>query len=111
MWILNYVTKNSISEQPAEKGSVKLSSGGRLQVSASSEYSSIPAVAPYGIVSLPPVGAETVVISAGRENIYLGAISPSEELSPGELMLRSEGGATIALKNDGYVYINGRRVE
>lgn len=110
MWILNYVTKNSINESLAEKGSVEGSSDGRVQINASSDYSKIPIAAPYGISYVPLVGEESVVLTAGGEDICLGTVAKAENLKPGELMLSSSGGASIVLKNDGNVYINGRAV-
>ncbi|MCH5303402.1 MAG: phage baseplate assembly protein [Ruminococcus sp.] len=110
MWILNYVTKNSISNSVAEKGNVKSVSDGHVQINASSEYAKIPIIAPYGITYAPIAGEESVVLQAGGENICLGTVSKNETLSPGELMLSSSGGATILLKNDGNVYINGKKV-
>lgn len=110
MWILNYVTKNSISDAVADKGNVKSASDGRVQINASSDYAKIPIVAPYGIAYSPVAGEESVVLSAGGEDICIGTISKSESLSPGELMLSSSGGASILLKNDGNVYINGKKV-
>ena len=110
MWILNYVTKNSINDTVADKGSVKGSKNGKVKINASSDYAKIPIAAPYGITYMPVAGEESVVLSAGGENICLGTVSKSSNLEPGELMLKSAGGASITLKNDGYVYINGRRV-
>lgn len=108
MWILNYVTKNSINDSLAEKGNIKGASDGCVKVNASSDYAKIPIAAPYGISYVPTAGEESVVLSAGGENICLGTLSKNADLNPGELMLRSSGGASIALKNDGKVYINGR---
>lgn len=108
MWILNYVTNNSISEASADKGCIKGASDGKVKIHASSDYSQIPVAAPYGVSYLPVAGEETVVLCAGGENICLGTLSKSKGLEPGELMLESAGGASIELKNDGKVYINGR---
>ncbi len=110
MWILNYVTKNSISDSVADKGNIKAASNGTVQINASSDYSKIPIVAPYGISYVPTVGEESVVLTASGEDICLGTISKAQNLNPGELMLRSSGGACLTLKNDGKVYVNGREI-
>jgi phage gp45-like len=107
MWLLNYVTKNSITESSAEKGSIKSVDGATVQVDASSDFKRIPVVVPYGVYYVPPVGEESVVISVGGEDFCLGTLGKEANLSSGELMLRSAGGASIVLKNDGHVYING----
>jgi hypothetical protein len=109
MWILNYVTKNSIAQSAPDKGSVKASSNGKIHVDASSSYSAIPIVAPYGITYASPGGEDSVVIKANGCDVCLGTISAKNNLQPGELMLSSKGGASIVLKNDGGVYINGVR--
>ncbi len=109
MWILNYVTKNSVGELPAEKGQVKSSSEGKVHINASSDFAAIPIVAPYGISWAAPSGEGSVVINAGGSDVCLGTIAKENDLSPGELMLSSSGGASIVLKNDGGVYINGVR--
>jgi hypothetical protein len=109
MWILNYVTKKSIGESPAEKGNIAASSDGRVHVNASSEFSEIPIVAPYGISYSPPSGEGTVVINANGSDVCLGTVAKGANLEVGELMLSSLGGASIVLKNDGGVYINGVR--
>lgn len=93
-----------------EQGSVRGSYGGRLQVNASSDFRHLPIVAPYGVVSVPPAGESSVVIPVSSGDVCAGVIAPEKELSPGELMLYSAGGASIVLKNDGGVYINGKKL-
>lgn len=67
-------------------------------------------VAPYGIAYVPPVGEGAVVVPFDGGEACVGVIaSYPEKLSKGELMLFSAGGASIVLKNDGSVYINGER--
>lgn len=109
MWLIDYVTKNSIPSSLAEKGSVKGACDGQVQVKASSDYRNLPIVAPYGIAYVPTAGENTVVVSANGENVCMGVVAPKEDLQPGELMLFSSGGASLVLKNDGGVYINGER--
>ena len=41
--------------------------------------------------------------------LCMGVVAPQEKLESGELMLYSAGGASITLKNDGNVYINGKK--
>ena len=40
----------------------------------------------------------------------LGVLAKNVELDEGEVMLSSKGGASIVLKNDGRVLINGKAV-
>ncbi|MCH5299567.1 MAG: phage baseplate assembly protein [Ruminococcus sp.] len=110
MWILNYVTQNSLTPSLPEKGRVKGSVGSKVQVDASSDFGQINVVSPYGIAYVPPVGEQSVVINADGENFCLGTVAPTKRLQAGEIMLFSAGGASIELKNDGNVYINGKKV-
>jgi phage gp45-like len=109
MWLLNYVTKNSISSPKTEQGSVRGASDGKVQVNASSDFRQLPIVAPYGIAYVPPAGETSVVMPVGGEDMCAGVVAPCKNLNPGELMLYSSGGASIVLKNDGSVYINGKK--
>lgn len=108
MWLINYVTKNSISNPKSEKGNIKSYADGKVQVNASSDFKQLPIVAPYGIAYVPPVGCQTVVMPVYGGEMCLGTVDKKElALEPGEVMLYSSGGATLELKNDGFVYING----
>ena len=42
--------------------------------------------------------------------VGLGVIANSSQLQEGELMLYSKGGASIVLKNDGRVLVNGQEL-
>jgi hypothetical protein len=42
--------------------------------------------------------------------VSLGVLAKNVELDEGEVMLSSKGGASIVLKNDGRVLINGKAV-
>ena len=87
MWLLRYMTKNSLSPRGAVKGDVQGQDG--TAVLSSGEHKNLRLCQPYGVVSLGVLGQE-------------------QSLSEGELMLYSKGGASIVLKNDGRVLINGR---
>lgn len=66
---------------------------------------------PYGIESVPPKGELAAVVQAGRTLCSLGTQCGGRlELEPGEIGLFSRGGASLVLKNDGRVLINGREL-
>lgn len=112
MWLIDYVTKNSISNPRGEKGNIKSYANGKVQVNASSDFKQLPIVVPYGIIYAPPAGCQTVVMPVYGGEMCIGIINNKEiNLEPGEVMLYSSGGATLELKNDGYVYINGVKFE
>ena len=107
MWIIDYITRNSITDNRTEQGSVRGSAAGRVEINASSSFSKTPVSAPYGIAYVPPEGEKSVVVSSSDGEVCIGTISPDKGLKPGEIMFYSKGGATLKLGNDGKVYING----
>ena len=112
MWISRYMTENSFGGDSASVGVVRASQGDEVTVSATNEHFSLPVALPYGIAYAPPVGCRSVVLPTEAGNICLGVIGEKrDDLEPGELMLTSSGGASIVLKNDGRVLINGRTVD
>lgn len=111
MWISGYVTGNSFDRNSASVGEVR-SASAKVSVSAAADHIGMPTAAPYGVVSVPPVGARSLVLPTDGGNVCLGVIgAPTDQLEQGELMLSSAGGACIVLKNDGRVLINGRAVQ
>ncbi|MBE6824876.1 MAG: hypothetical protein E7513_05965 [Ruminococcaceae bacterium] len=111
MWLLDYVTKNSFQKDDISCGDVTASSRGAVAVNSSLEHRDLPIVAPFGIAYNPPVGEKSVVVPLQGGRACVGVISPYKSLKPGELMLFSKGGASIVLKNDGTVLINGKVYE
>ena len=73
-------------------------------------YINIPVVSPYGVVAIPPKGTSAVVLPTGNTAVCLGTPQKNTDLQEGEIMLFSSGGASIVLKNDGRVLINGREL-
>ena len=110
MWLLNYITQNSISTPDAVKGELSVSATGGTSVVSSDEHKELELCFPYGVVSVPPAGERAVVLPLSDGEVGLGVLSRGIGLEEGELMLYSKGGASIILKNDGKVLINGREV-
>lgn len=65
---------------------------------------------PYGFASVVPVGESAVVLPLANGEVSLGVLAKNVGLDEGEVMLSSKGGASIVLKNDGRVLINGKVV-
>lgn len=108
MWITSYLAKNRAS-QSATSGSVMNADSTGVEVSASRKYREVPVVAPYGIYWVPPAGEQAVMVHTPASDLCMGVVnSGAQELEPGELMLCSDGGASIVLKNNGSVLINGK---
>ena len=111
MWISRYVTENSFSKDSPSVGVVRAAGGEKVSVSASSDHRSLPIAAPYGIAYVAPIGSRSLVLPTESGNVSLGVIGEAgADLQPGEMMLYSAGGATVVLKNDGRVLINGKAV-
>ena len=106
MWLLRYMAKNSLSARGAVKGDVQGQDG--TAVLSSGEHKNLRLCQPYGVASIPPEGACAVVLPLDDGEVSLGVLGQEQSLSEGELMLYSKGGASIVLKNDGRVLINGR---
>ncbi len=111
MWISSFMAKNIKENTSATTGSVSDSKGSSVEVEASRRHMNVPLVAPYGISCVPPVGAQAVLVHTSAQDACVGVVcEETTQLQPGELMLRSAGGASILLKNDGKVYINGKEL-
>ena len=67
-------------------------------------------VNPPGIISVPGKNNNLVIIPADGRQMCIGVRVPYYEnnIEPGEVLIMSDGGASIRLANDGNVYINGR---
>ncbi len=111
MWLTSFLNKGK-NVTTATKGSVTASAQSSVQVDASTQHDDVAVVAPYGIAYVPPVGEGAVIVPFDGGEACVGVIADSPlKLSRGELMLYSQGGASILLKNDGSVLINGKKVE
>ena len=111
MWLSEYVTRNNLKGEGNASGEIRSAEKGTVSVSADRDHRSLPIIAPAGIAYVPAVGSQTVVLPADSGSVCLGVVSPAiDDLQAGELLLYSAGGATILLKNDGRVLINGRAV-
>lgn len=109
MWLMHYITRNSLSAPGAAKGEWS-ADGGESGVAASGQHKNLELCLPYGVLSLPPVGERAVVLPLEDGEVGLGVLRQTDGLEEGEVMLYSKGGATLVLKNDGRVLINGREV-
>ena len=104
MWLMNYITKNSITAPKAEKGGVK-SSGNTVSVDSSEEHRGIKCCVPYGFASVVPVGESAVVLPLANGEVSLGVLAKNVELDEGEVMLSSKGGARDTMIKNGDIVI------
>ena len=110
MWLTSFLNKGK-AVSGASKGSVTLADERKLEIDSATQHRDVSVVAPYGIAYVPPLGKGAVVVPFDGGEACVGVVtSYPEKLKRGELMLYSSGGASIVLKNDGCVYINGKKV-
>lgn len=103
MWISKQIA--AVQEKPvAEFAQVT----GESTAQGRQEYRSLRRAAPWGVAYLPPATAQAVLVESTSGMVCVGTLSESKNLSPGELLLYSAGGARIYLKNNGEVEINGQ---
>lgn len=111
MWVSQYLTSHSFQDAKTSVGEVSASSQEKSDVNSSNEYFQIRRLSPYGVSSVPADGSDSVIVHTARGDFLLSVMDPGVSLEPGEVALHSMGGASIVLKNDGRVLINGRTVE
>jgi hypothetical protein len=73
-----------------------------------SEYRNVAQVGPWGILWKAPVSAQTILVDTNLGKTSIGAVQSKKALEPGELLLFSQGGAEIYLKNNGEIVLNGQ---
>ena len=88
-------------------GKVSLS-GEECAVMGFSEHRGIGIYTPGGYFWRPCIGDEVLVLKDGG---IVGKICEDAGLLPGEVCIRSNGGAEIRLLNDGTVHIKGKIIE
>lgn len=81
---------------------------GKFDRAGSGEYRDFALAAPWGIAYMPPDAARAVLVNSTEGMVCAGAVVEETALEPGELLLFSQGGARIYLKNSGEVVINGQ---
>lgn len=107
MWLTSFLSKGSF-KTPATKGSITGTGVSSVSIDASTQHRDVSLVAPYGFAYVPPVGESAVLVPFDGGEACVGVMAGlPENLERGEVMLYSAGGASIVLKNDGSVLING----
>ena len=110
MWLTSFMAKNIKDKNNAETGIVSESKAGGVTLHTSSKHTQVPLVAPWGLVCVPPVGTQALMLDTASGKVCAGVMmSVPEGLEEGELMLCSKG-ASVVLKNDGRVLINGKEL-
>jgi len=107
MWL----SKKAAGRQNAGQAAVaRVTMGGAsLGVFRETEERRVPLFAPGGYVWRPEAGEELLVLRCSGETCAVGEEMGErpEGMLPGEVMIRSKGGASLFLRNDGTIEING----
>lgn len=77
---------------------------------SSSETRGVPVFAPRGISYRPCEGDRMLILPVDGADTCVGCLCVNTGLASGELKLSSAGGATILLKNNGEIILNGLRI-
>ncbi len=109
MWITNIMTKSTIKTNQVAKADIVSTQNGKVTTNGS-YISGAYIIAPYGVMSVPPKNAKTVLVNTSGDNFCMGVRLDTANLKAGEVRLCSLGGACVELKNDGNVYVNGRQI-
>lgn len=111
MWISKNIALQTQIGYTSELGEVSESGNGCFSGYGQNGKGRYYIASPGGMVYYPQKGERAVIVSTDSGNICTGIIKEKDdELEPGELKLYSAGGASIMLKNDGSVWINGKEV-
>ncbi|NCC87421.1 MAG: hypothetical protein EOM05_06075 [Clostridia bacterium] len=109
MWITKQlVQKEKVTN--ATSAQVTMTDKNAVCTTGSAEHRYIPIYAPYGIDSVPPFGAQVLLLDSENGTVCAGTLCETGQAQAGELRLFSQGGAYIVLKNDGDILLNGVRI-
>lgn len=94
-------------QDSATVAQVTFSEGGDFGAASTAEQRSVPVFAPRGVAYTPCEGDNLLLLSADGREVCVGVLGTHTGLVPGELRLVSAGGASIHLKNNGDIVLNG----
>lgn len=98
--------KQKATRNTAKLATVTATNG--LQLVGDGAHRNLRVVAPYGIQTKPVVGSTVALLPlSSGEYLLLGAVGEDNALQAGELRLQNSAGATILLKSDGSISLNG----
>lgn len=92
----------------AEFAEIAICKDGKVNTKGAVPTVSANVIAPYGVAFAVPNGEKAVMLPVGSTTVCLGVVQQANNLQQGEVMLYSSGGASVILKNDGRVLINGK---
>ena len=106
MWMSKNIAA-SVPREVAQEGTVTMSNSFSWEAGATVSGRDYPCFAPYGYSYCAPGGESVLLVPSETGSACVGTAVNSNGLSAGEISIRSLGGASVVLKNDGSVIING----
>lgn len=105
MWLSRRIVQETPESEPATLGTVSIG-GEDAAVVTDGEKRNAKVISPGGYC-WQPSEADSVLVIKGNELYVPGMLQSGGALSPGEVMVYSRG-ATLRLKNDGTIEVQGR---
>lgn len=102
MWL----SKRNRQEKPVYTSGTVSIEGENCAVAGFTESRGAEVFAPGGYIWKPALGDSVLVFKDGSADI-IGKKCPEADIQPGEVCIKSLGGAEIYLRNDGTVIISG----
>lgn len=96
----------STEQSAAETGVITLNKDDITEANSSMPSRGAQCFSPYGYSARIPVGDEVLIVNGSSGSAVAGVKMNAGTLEQGEIEIKSLGGATILLKNDGSVVIN-----
>ena len=111
MWISRNIISRS-SKPVVDTASADSGIDNRVSAVSAQGKGQCEIINPPGILSVPGRYNDIFVIPTERGQACIGVRIPYYErnIEPGEILLMSDGGASIKLSNNGKVYINGEEI-
>lgn len=108
MWLAKKLAAPAAEPVAAEFGSVTIE-GDQTAVVTEGERRDISAVFPGGYFYRVQTGEMVAVLRCGGTELIQGVVANAvpEDLEPGEVKISSAGGASLLLKNDGSILLQG----
>lgn len=91
----------------AETGTVAIGGSSTLKTSSTMQSANVQSYAPYGYSAFAPAGEDILIINSAEGGVGAGTKMCDDALDEGEISIKSRGGASVRLKKDGTVEING----
>lgn len=113
MWLSKMASKTTDTQPGAGLGQVTIT-GSDAAVQTGCEHRNLPICGPAGLVWMPKVGSNALIIKTADGNAVAGTVVDNSGLEPGEIMLVSDN-CSVKLSGDsieltGRVFVNGNEV-